>query len=578
MSKLGMGMGHRIHGKDATMQRLERAGTPAVFAVVFVLYFAGGALAWWTIQVSGLGAVFFPPAGMTVVAYLSLPRQKWPVVAAGVVSAELATGLTIGGSTDMISLLGFAAANAIGPLIGAIAVGLLLRRPREISSLPDLGRRHELIMFAIAGVALGPFVSGVIGAATAAWRFGTPFSSLGLQWWLGDALGVMVVAPVLMAWRATRGPRAWRGVGALTLVTVAWVGSMTTLAISDLPLLFLTLGALIAAGALFDVRTVALTGLVMSVVVGVTLALDHNGLMTGVDAKTALTIVKLEFLVFAVAGYFVAAEANERVITADELTRRSATVDLLQRLLLPPLAVSGAGFRVRGTYDAAVHDVGVGGDWYLARPTLDGRLVVAVGDIVGHDLDAARTMASVRSGLVLDAAINPDAAGILNRLDAFSEVEPAIRYSTAWAGVFDPKTRRLDYACAGHPPPLLSAGDKIERLTGANSAVIGLPQGARGSASVTIPHGASLVMYSDGLVESRHAPIDDGIARLESSIATMGLEPQPLLDEMLRNSLREDDTVLAVIDFDHEATDQFGDFGYEVSWDGHRAPQEVPAS
>lgn len=559
------------------MQRFERAGTPTVFAVVFALYFAGGALAWWTIQVSGLGAVFFPPAGMTVVAYLAVPRKKWLVVAAAVVSAEIATGLTIGGSTDMISLLGFAVANAIGPLVGAVAVGLLLRRPQGISALPDLGRRQELIMFAIGGIAIGPFVSGVIGAATASWRFGTPFSSLGLQWWLGDALGVMVVAPILMVWNATHGPRAWRGPGALTLVTVAWVGSMTTLAVSDLPLLFLTLGALIAAGALFDVRTVALTGLVMSVVVGVTLALNHDGLMTGVDAKTALTIVKLEFLVFAVAGYFVAAEANERVITADELIRRSATVDLLQRLLLPPLAVTGSNFQVRGTYDAAVHDIGVGGDWYLARPTLDGRLVVAVGDIVGHDLDAARTMAAVRSGLVLDAAINPDAVGLLNRLDAFSSVEPTIRYSTAWAGVFDPKTRRLDYACAGHPPPLLSSGGKVERLTGANSAVIGLPQGTRGSTSVTVPHGASLVMYSDGLVESRHAPIDEGIARLESSIVEMGLEPQPLLDEMLRNSLREDDSVLAVIDFDREPTIPCDDNGYQVSWDGHRAPDEVPA-
>lgn len=571
-----MDIDHRQLGKDATMQRLKRAGTPTVFAVVFSLYFAGGTLAWWTIQVSGLGAVFFPPAGMTVVAYLALPRQKWSVVAAAVVAAEIATGVTIGGATDMVALLGFAAANSVGPLVGAIGVGLLLRRPPGVSPLPDLGRRHELLVFAVAGVALGPFVSGVVGAATASWRFGTPFSSLGLHWWLGDALGVMVVAPILMVWSATRGPRAWRGLGALTLVTVAWVGSMMTLALSDLPLLFLALGALIAAGALFDVRTVALTGLVMSIVVGVTLALNHDGLMAGMDAKTALTIVKLEFLVFAVAGYFVAAEANERVITADELMRRSATVDLLQQLLLPPLAVSGPNFQVRGTYDAAVHDIGVGGDWYLARPTLDGRLVVAVGDIVGHDLDAARTMASVRSALVLEAAINPDAAGLLNRLDAFSTVEPAIRYSTAWVGVFDPTTRRLDYACAGHPPPLLSNGGKVERLTGANTALIGLPQGTRWSTSVSVPQGASLVMYSDGLVEARDAPIDEGIARLESSINDVGLDPRPLLDEMLRNSLREDDTVLAVIDFDRETADQLGDRGYRVSWDGHQGPDGVP--
>lgn len=542
------------------MQR-KQLGAVAVFAAVYILYVIGGTLAWWTINASGLGAVFFPPAGLTLVAFLALPRHRWPLVVVAVIAGEFTTGMTVGWAGDSTALFGFGVANAVGPLIGAILLGLLLGRAPGLSTLPDLGRRRELIMFGVAGVAIGPCVSGFIGAFTAWSRFGSSPMSLQPQWWLGDALGVIVVAPALLAWNATRGTRPWRGAPALMVVAAAWIGASATLLTTDLPLMFLVFSLLIVAGALFDVRTLALTGVVIAIVVGISLALDPTGLISGLTASEALTNAKLEFFVFAIAAYIVTAETNERVLAANSAVERLATVGQLQRLLLPPITVTGSGYRVRGVYDAAVHDIGVGGDWYFARETLDGRLVFAVGDIVGHDIDAALSMASVRSGLSIEAAIDPHPGRLLARLDDFSDAEPSIRYGTAWVGVFDPETRRLDYACAGHPPPLLATPDSTVRLDGANTALVGLPQGERRLESVAVPSGAALLMYSDGLIETRDATIDDGIDRLVDAIAAHGLDPNRLAEQMLRDSPRDDDTILAVVDFD--ATDDAGQLEHD---------------
>lgn len=530
--------------------RAQRVEAPVVFLITYALYVIGGSLAWWTINASGLSAVFFPPAGMTIVAFLALPRRDWPVVIAAVIAGEITTGLTVGRFDNMASLLGFSAANFVGPLVGAVVAGRLLGRSADSLTLPDLGRRRDLIMFTIAAVAIGPFVSSVIGAMTAWWQFGSPVTSVGPQWWLGDALGVAVVAPAFLAWNATKGPRPWRGPAALILLASVWLGTAITLFATDLPLMFLVLGALIVAGASFDVRSVAVIGIAIATIVGISLSTDPEGLVVGLTPSTALTTLKLQFLVFAMTAYFVAAETNEAALANADVQRRLATVEDLQGLLLPPRTMAGQGYRVRGVYDAAIQDVGVGGDWYVVRPTDDGRLVFGVGDIVGHDLKSARAMVAVRSGLILDAAIDPDPVRLLNKLDSFSAIEPSIRFCTAWIGVFDPVTRTIEYACAGHPPPVLVMPDGFRRLDGANTALIGLPQGERVTATLQVPCGSAVVMYSDGLVETRDATIDVGLDRLEQAITSHGLEPDALISAML-TSERDDDTILAVIDLDY---------------------------
>lgn len=526
--------------------------TPLVFAAFYILYVIGGTLAWWTINTSGLGAVFFPPAGLTVAALIALPRRRWPVIAVAVILGEITTGVTAGGMSNFAALAGFGAANFIGPVVGASVVRLGLgQASSDAGRLPDLGRRRDLLIFGLGAVVIGPLVSGIAGGITAWWNFGSPPMAVWPQWWLGDALGVVVVAPLLLTWRATRGARSWRGLPAVATVLIVWVGAIVTLGATDLPLMFLVLAGLVVAGVLFDVRSVALTGLTISGVVGVSLAIDPEGLISGLSPAAALTAMKLEFLVFVATAYLVAAETNERMIASEDAVHRMATVGELQRLLLPPLELTGPGFRCRGFYDAAQGDLGVGGDWYMLRPSSDGKLVFGVGDIVGHDVGAARSMAAVRSGLALHAVADSDPAMLLGRLDSFCVPEPSIRYGTAWIGAFDPTTRTLTYACGGHPPPLLVAGDEIARLDGANTALVGIPQGDRYSVSVHVPFGASILLYSDGLIETRRSSIDDGIDRLEAAVLGLGLDPNVLSEAMLAGSPKDDDTILAVIDFDH---------------------------
>lgn len=537
---------------------LQRMRTPLLFIGFLVLYMIGGTLAWWTQQASGLGGVFFPPAGLTIAVLVALPARRWPIIAAAVGIGELITGMTIGSMSNIPALIGFGSANFIGPAVGALCVGLMLRRTPGESRLPDLGRRRDLIIFGVGGAIIGPFVSGAVGGLTAWWNFGSSFTGVLSRWWLGDALGVVVVAPLFLAWHATRGARSWRGTRAVASMLAVWAGAVIALGTTDLPLMFLVLGGLIVVGVLFDVRSIALTGLAIAVVVGASLADDPSGLISGLTPVAALALMKLEFLVFVVTAYLVAAETNERVIASDQSAERKTTVGELQRLLLPPLELSGPGFRCRGFYDAARGDLGVGGDWYLLRPSSDGRLVFAVGDIVGHDMGAARSMAAVRSGLALHAVTDSDPAVLLGRLDSFCVPEPSIRYGTAWAGAFDPVERILTYACAGHPSPLLVTGDKVERLDGANTALVGIPQGDRFSTSVHIPFGASIVLYSDGLIETRRASIDEGLERLEAAVVEVGLDPDVLAAAMLAGSPKDDDTILAVIDFDYELVEKVG--------------------
>ncbi|MFK7917078.1 MAG: PP2C family protein-serine/threonine phosphatase [Ilumatobacter sp.] len=538
--------------------QLQRVNPVFIAVAMYVLYVIGGSLAWLTINASGLGAVFFPPAGVTVAMLLLLPRNRWPLIAGAVLLGEITTGTTVGAMTNIPALLGFGVANAVGPLLAALVVGSLVGRCADGVTNLDVGRRRDLVMFGLGAVAFGPLVSGVIGGLVAMWQFGSSPVSVAPQWWLGDALGVVVVAPLLLAWNATAGGRSWRGLTAAALVVGTGVAAVATLGLTDLPLMFLVLAMLVVAGVVFDVRVIALTGLVIAGSVGVSLAVAPESLISGLTPSEALTAMKLEFLVFVVTAYLVSAETNERVIATDDAAHRLSTVGELQRLLLPPLMLTGPGYRSRGVYDAARHDIGVGGDWYLLRESVDGRLVFAVGDIVGHDLDAARSMASVRSGLALDAVIDPDPALLLARLDLFCDAEPTIRYGTAWVGVFDPVARTLEYSCAGHPPPLLVADRNVHRLDGANTALIGIPQGPRRSEVVNVPIDASLVLYSDGLIETRRASLDEGIARLAGAIDRFGPEPDPIAEYMLEDTARDDDTILAVIDFDYVAADDAG--------------------
>ncbi|MGP4058431.1 SpoIIE family protein phosphatase [Mycobacterium sp. 4D054] len=215
----------------------------------------------------------------------------------------------------------------------------------------------------------------------------------------------------------------------------------------------------------------------------------------------------------------------------------------LQHAILGPADLPH-GFAVR--YQAASRPLQVGGDWYDVVDLDDGRIAMIVGDCVGHGLPAATVMGQVRSACRALLFDNPSPAAALAGMDRFAARLPGAQCATAVCVVLDPATGELVFSSAGHPPPILVHADGAVQLLGeAHTIALGLRVGwQRPEARITIPAGATLLLYTDGLVERRRVLLEEGISRAAG-----------LLEEQRTASLEE----LA----DHIMTRMAPDTGYQ---------------
>jgi PAS domain S-box-containing protein len=194
-----------------------------------------------------------------------------------------------------------------------------------------------------------------------------------------------------------------------------------------------------------------------------------------------------------------------------QVDQQRETALALQNAILGP-ALSG-GFAVR--YQPATRPLQVGGDWYDVVDLDDGRIALVVGDCVGHGLAAAAVMGQIRSACRALLLEHPSPAAALEALDRFAARLSSARCTTAFCAVLNPETGEVVYSSAGHPPPILVDGDRTTRLLdGARGMPLGLPfDRPRPEDHATMPPRATLVLYTDGLVERRREPLDRGIAR-----------------------------------------------------------------
>jgi serine phosphatase RsbU (regulator of sigma subunit) len=230
---------------------------------------------------------------------------------------------------------------------------------------------------------------------------------------------------------------------------------------------------------------------------------------------------------------------------------KRSTAETLQRALLPgaPPPVSGLSTAVR--YVAATSGAEVGGDWYEVMALADGRVGIAVGDAMGHGVEAAALMGTVRNVLRSHALSGADPAEVVRRLDEFMSGSD-LNLATVLYGCYDPRTRLLRWVNAGHPPPLLlGPGPVVQFLEGGHRTMVGIGVGGDDVGEVLLPEGATLVLYTDGLIEDRHASLDEGLDRVaKAAAANHGREPDALLDKILhplleRPHLEDDVAVLA---------------------------------
>ena len=201
-----------------------------------------------------------------------------------------------------------------------------------------------------------------------------------------------------------------------------------------------------------------------------------------------------------------------------QLDQQRETALALQNAILGPANLP-PGFAVR--YQPATRPLQVGGDWYDVVDLDDGRIALIVGDCVGHGLAAATVMGQLRSAcraLLLENA-SPSAA--LAAMDQFAARLPGARCTTAFCAVLSPDTGELVYSSAGHPPPIMVLADGTTQfLDGARATPLGLSfDRSRPEQRETLPPRATLMLYTDGLVERRRESLDTGIARAVDLVA-----------------------------------------------------------
>lgn len=204
----------------------------------------------------------------------------------------------------------------------------------------------------------------------------------------------------------------------------------------------------------------------------------------------------------------------QRVHQVDQ--QRETALALQHAILGPPQLP--LGFAVR--YQAATRPLQVGGDWYDIVDLEDGRIGLVVGDCVGHGLAAATVMGQVRSACRALLFDNPSPAAALTGLDRFAARLPGAQGTTAVCAVLDLDTGELVYSSAGHPPPILVHADGTTRmLDDGHTIALGVrPDWSRPEAHVSVPARATLVLYTDGLVERRRSPLDHGISRVAAHV------------------------------------------------------------
>ncbi|CAJ60497.1 MULTISPECIES: ATP-binding SpoIIE family protein phosphatase [Frankia] len=192
----------------------------------------------------------------------------------------------------------------------------------------------------------------------------------------------------------------------------------------------------------------------------------------------------------------------------------------LQRSLLPAHPPALEGVEIAMEYRPGTAGTEVGGDLYDVIPLSGGRVGVAIGDVMGRGLRAAAVMGQLRAALRAYALEDWCPAEVLTRLDRVVGLLPGLQLATCIYAVYDRHTGRATIASAGHPAPLVILPDEDpDYLVLDPGLPLGVGEGGGFSeTTVTLPPGSALVMFTDGLVESRRRPLVDGLENLRRGL------------------------------------------------------------
>ena len=181
----------------------------------------------------------------------------------------------------------------------------------------------------------------------------------------------------------------------------------------------------------------------------------------------------------------------------------------LQRSLLPSSLPSREGLVLAARYVAGERGLRVGGDWYDCLEIDDQRVALVVGDVMGKGLRAASLMGQIRTSLRSLAIADPSPVAVLNGLDRLTQDLDPYEIATVAYVLLDVESARATVARAGHLPPLLvEPGGRARLVEEGGSPPLGSPVESRLEEEIEVPPGSLLVLYTDGIVESRATGLD----------------------------------------------------------------------
>lgn len=522
------------------------------FLLVGVAYYLGARLGLTLSLVEHNVTPLWPPTGVAVAAFLLVGRNMWPAVAL----AALAVNLPI--SEGLLA----AATTAIGNTLAPLAAVTLLKR---VGFRRQLDRLRDALAIVFLGALVSMLISATVGAGTlvVSGAIATDeLPSAWAVWWTGDAMGVLAVAPFLLALPLFWERRDWSwsrwAEGSVILVTVACVSVWAS--VSAMHMLFLVLPVLGWAAWRLQLRGAAPAALIASLVATWSAAHERGPFQQESLSEQMLTLQAFNASV-ALTSFVLAAMVSERLRAAealhlaaveleDRVERRTAELsaanarllqeihdrseaqeqllleearaerehkvaETLQRSLLPDRLPVIAGVTLAARYVPATSDVEVGGDWYDVIPLSDGMIGLAIGDVAGHGLQAAATMGQLRMALRAYALQDPSPVAVMRGVHQLMSQLPVSEMATLIYLVFDPATRRVRFANAGHPPALVIGNGSTAYLADGLAPPVGVTaDDMYVEVAQELEAGCTLLLYTDGLVERRGASIQDGLDQL----------------------------------------------------------------
>jgi anti-sigma regulatory factor (Ser/Thr protein kinase) len=237
---------------------------------------------------------------------------------------------------------------------------------------------------------------------------------------------------------------------------------------------------------------------------------------------------------------------------AQEVEVERSVADTLQHSILRDQLPAIPGLRFAARYLAGSDEAEIGGDWYDVIPLRDGKVGLVIGDVVGRGIRAAARMAHLQGAARAYALEGLRPTLVLERTDAFAQRLERSGMATLLYAILDPEAATLRFASAGHPPPLLVGPDPeahfAEGRAGAPVGTVGFP--VYEESVVAIEQGATVLLYTDGLVERSSIALTEGMESLREAATVIPGDPEALcrlLPETVLEGVPGDDTALLAV-------------------------------